>query len=234
VIAFTGVHGGLMMPAFDFFKLTQVSRYSRILLLDTTRTCYMGGLPPLYEGYSELLAGLRASIERLSPRQIVCIGASGGAFAALRFGHELKADYVHAFSPYSYVGRSNVEKFGDQDSVAKHPETIDRIDALPRALHPLFDLQPDLARHNGKSRYYLHVCRRSRWDVMRAKHLRRCPGVTIIGYPCGSHGVAATLAHAGLLGEVLKMENQDQLPRKLGDAIARLHESGAEGKKKGR
>ena len=222
VIAFTGFQSGLTMGAFDFFSATGLLGYSRILLRDTSRTCYVSGVPPLAEGYDALLGYLRQNIAQLAPKKILCIGASSGAYGALLYGHALGADYVHAFSPYSYIGRTQVLKNGDEDSVARHGETLDRIDALPAPVHALFDLLPILAQKNGKTRrYYLHVCANSRWDLMRAKRLAECPGVLVIGYPCEGHGVAATLAKNDMLGDLLKIENQADLGRRLRERVRR-------------
>lgn len=215
VIAFTGFKGGLTMPTFDFMALTKLTRYSRILLMDASRTCYMGGVPPDLGSYSSLREALKGHIVSLAPEKMIFIGASSGAYAALLMGHELGADYVHAFSPYTYLDRANVMKHNDQDSLKHQADTITRIEALPADVRPLLDLQPILAKHNGKTRYYLHVCRDSTWDMMRAKRLIKCPGVLLLGYPCTGHGVASTLARNNLLGDLLKLENQTHLPRKV-------------------
>lgn len=221
VIAFTGFQGGLTMPTFDFLALTKLTKYSRILLRDESRTCYLGGIPPLLADHAALLAHLRGHIARLAPRKLICIGASSGAFASLLLGHELEADYVHAFSPYTYLDRANVLKHRDEDSLARQADTIERIEALGAAVRPLLDLQPILARHNGKTRYFLHACRNSAWDMMRAKRLKSCPGVMVAGYPCAGHGVASTLARNGLLGDLLKLENQARMGRAIREAISR-------------
>lgn len=221
VIAFTGFKGGLGLPTFDFFRQTKLTPYSRILTLDTSLTCYLGGMPPLYADYASLLAGLREHIARLAPQKLMFIGASSGGFAAILFGHELKADYVHAFSPYTYVGRRQCVKNEDKQSIALHAETVDRIDALPAAVHPFFDLQPILARHNGKTRYYLHVCRGSPWDFMRVRRLERLPGTLVAGYPCDGHGVAVVLARAGLIGDLLDIGNQERMAEVLRERLAR-------------
>lgn len=227
VIACTGFKGGLMMPTLDFLALTKLTGYSRILLLDTSQTCYLGGLPPLFADYAALLAHLRACIDRLAPRKIICIGASSGGFAALLFGHELVADYVHAFSPYTYLDHASVARYGDPDAAGARAAAYTRIHALPADVRRLFDLQQVLAQDNGRTRYFIHACRNSRWDMLRAKHVERCPGAVVVGYPCQSHGVAATLARAGLLDELLKLENQDQMARRILAAVARLRERNA-------
>jgi hypothetical protein len=127
---------------------------------------------------------------------------------------------VHAFSPYTYLGRKLALEHRDEDSLTRHDEALTRIEALPPEAHARFDLQPILARDNGKTRrYYLHVCANSRWDLMRARRLEKCPNVLVIGYPCEGHGVAATLARNDLLGELLKIENQPELGRKLRERL---------------
>ncbi len=211
VIAFTGFKGGLTMAAFDFLAVTKLSKYSRILLLDTSRTCYLGGVPPVLNNFAAVRDFLREKIAELAPKKIIAIGASSGAFATILLGHELKVDYLHAFSPYTYVDVANVEKYQDPDGYGRQAEAFARIQALPPDVHPLFDLRPILMQHNGKTRYYIHVCRNSQWDMHRAKHIKDCPGVLVIGYPCDSHGVAVTLARNDLLTDILLIENQEHV-----------------------
>ena len=222
VIAFTGFRGGLTMSTFDFLAVTKLTKYNRILLLDRSQTCYLGGIPPLLADHAALLAFLRGQVAQFAPEKILCIGASSGAYAALLFGHALRADYVHAFSPYSYVDRANGEKLGDQDGLTRQADTIARIEALGPGVRPLLDLLPVLMQDNGKTRYYIHACKNSPWDMLRATRLMNCPGVLVFGYPCGSHGVASTLARGGLLEDLLKLENQDQMARRIDEAIVRL------------
>lgn len=223
VIAFTGFKGGLMMPAFDFFDTTKLTRYSRVLLRDTARTCYLGGVPPKLPDFGALLGFLRNAVAELAPEKLLCLGASSGAFGALLLGHALKADYVHAFSPFTYVGRAQAQELADADGMDRHGDAISRIEALPDNVKPLFDLQAVLARRNGKTRFYIHVCKNSPWDIKRAKRLEQTPGATIIAYPCASHGVAVALARAGLLEDLLKIENQDRIE----DLIRERNASGA-------
>ena len=220
VIAFTGFKGGMTMSAFDFLAVTKLSHYSRILTLDTSRTCYLGGVPPLLKDYQALREFLRENISKLAPEKIICVGASSGAFATLLLGHELKVDYVHAFSPFTYVDRKNVDKYQDPDGYGRQAEAFARIQALPQEMHAYFDLRTVLMQHNGNTRYYLHVCRNSPWDMLRSKHLKDCPGVLIIGYPCDHHGVAATLARNNLLTDLLLLENQEHVGRTLKEKIA--------------
>jgi hypothetical protein len=223
VIAFTGFKGGLMVPTFDFLRISDLLKYSRILLADTTKTCYLGGVPPAAPAYGELVEQLRAHIADLSPEMVLCVGASSGAFAALLLGHELKADYIHAFSPYTYVDAANINKYRDPDGLKKRLEDAQRIWALPQSVHPLFDLQPILMQHNGKSSFYIHVCGKSQWDLHRALHLMHCPHVKIIAYTCDHHGIAITLTRQGLITDILKAENQEQIERVVSEKITVRH-----------
>ena len=215
VVVFTGFKGGLTMPTFDFLALTKLTRYSRILLFDTEHTCYLGGIPPQLPSYAALQGFLRENIARLAPKHLICVGASSGAYGALLFGHALGADYVHAFSPFTYLDRATAQASGDDEGLTAYADTIDRISALPADVQPLVDLKPVLMRDNRKTRYYVHVCRNSASDMLRAKRLIKCPGVLLLGYPCTGHGVASTLARNHLLGDLLKLENQAHLPRRL-------------------
>jgi len=213
VLAFTGFGGGLTMPTFDFFGLTRLLNYSRIMMRDESGTFYLKGIPGIAPGFEALLQRLQADIKQLAPDFLMVLGTSGGAYAAILFGHLLKADLVHAFSPFTNLDpRQDLSKWHEYSKLF---DAKDRIASLPENLGKYLDLRQVLAQGNGKTRFNLHVCAKSPWDMERAMYLRGEPQVSIHTFPCDHHLVAIFLAKARILESLV----QPEIPREEMPAV---------------
>jgi len=192
VIAFTGANRLLLMPVYEFFETTKTMGCSRILLCDQYRQHYERGIDERRPDFPSLIAYLKQEIARLGPKIILCIGTSAGGYAAIRAGHQLRADYVHAFGAQT----------GDPP-----PGSSRR--GRPEKAPP--DLAQILKHSNEKTIYYLHYCRDCGDDRYHAERLFKSPGVAALGYHCAAHDVATFLGKKGFLTEFLAIANQDRL-----------------------
>jgi len=215
VIAFTGFASALMMTPFDFFQVSGLLKYSRILLRDDTKRCFLGGLPPIAESFAQLLDWIRARIRDLAPEKILAIGTSAGAGTAMMAGHELKVDFTHAFSPYTFMDMPNIVKYNTESLVPQYTRYLEHIWALPAEVHKYFDTAELLKTGNGVTRHYVHVCKKSPLDMLRARHVSHCPNVKVFAYDCSDHFVTQHLADWKQLLTLLKIENQENLGRVL-------------------
>ena len=210
VLAFTGLAGKLTLPTFDFLSSAALLKYDRIMLRDDSRTCYLGGIPPAAQDFDSLIALLTQQIADLAPKHVISIGTSGGSHAAVLFGHLLRADYVHAFSPYTTMapGQGRVD---DPEDSKRYADVLEQLDRLPAAVRRYLDLREVLGKWNGKTRFNIHVCADSVRDLARANRLQGLPGVTLHRYGCNHHRVAAWLIRRHSLLPLLKIENQDKV-----------------------
>lgn len=208
IIAFSGIGKGMMMHPFEFFQMSKTLKYSRILLRDPYVAAFLKGLEG--EGIDALMDRLRHEIEILSPKKIIILGVSLGGYAALFAGHYLKADYVHAFAPYTYLGVDSFIKKLDWGLIA-HFASFSKIYQLPKTTRQRFDLKNVLCTYNGHTHYYLHVCQHFNQDTVRAMNLADCDGVKVLGYDCKNHFVARFLARKRWLHHILLIENQEDL-----------------------
>jgi hypothetical protein len=206
IIAFTGLHGGLNVPVFDFLSATGTSSASRILLRDPLHLLYLAGCWPDEFGFYRLVRRLRREIHSLGARQVTCVGTSSGGYAAIIFGHVLKANRVHAFAPTHY-GSAWIPVFkGDW----KHVRTRVRVrhlltDAImPPWLWKYRNLGKLLAEWNGVTDFTVHVCGNNQHDVERIEALRGRPQVEIATLPCSTHQVAKYLVRSGQLAEIFE------------------------------
>jgi hypothetical protein len=197
IVAFTGSAKMLMMPVYEFFDLTKSLGYSRILLRDRFNKRYHRGIDRQRPDYPSFLDFLRREIKRLGAKKTIFVGTSAGGYAAIRVGHDLGADYVHAFGPQT--GLNPV-----------HLRLPDR--------EPPMDLSQFLDVPNAVTTYYVHYCHSYESDRLHAERVAGAPNVVTLGYPGKTHLITLLLARKGLLGELLSMDNQEKIV-----ALARQH-----------
>ena len=208
IVAFTGVAAKFnAIHPFDFFQLTGLLRYHRILVREPWHFCYLKGIDE--KGLEGLVERLQNEIRRLAPKRVVFIGVSSGGYASLLLGHIMRPDYVHAFSPYTYLDFINLVKDGSYRSPQlRWLLTMIRINLLSPKLRRYLDLQRMLMEHNGKTRFYLHACARN-LDRVRAQHMEGCAHTQIFLYPCDNHNVTWGMLKSKCLIELLRTENLD-------------------------
>jgi hypothetical protein len=192
IIAFTGGGEKLMMPVYEFFDTTKALGYSRILLCDQYHRRYHDGIDSERPDFPSLIRYLKEEIARLGAGTVICIGTSSGGYAAIRAGHELGADYVHAFAPQTGPVQAR-----NRSRLWKKPLV-------------LVDLARLLEKSNGRTLYYVHYGRGSAVDRAHAERLFAAPGVAAIGYPSDTHLIAVYLAKKGFLAKALAVENQQR------------------------
>jgi hypothetical protein len=208
IVAFTG--SGAKFNAirpFDFFQLTGLLRYHRILVREPWHYCYLKGIDKT--GLEGLVNRLRGEITRLAPKRVLFIGVSSGGYAALLLGYLLEPDYVHAFSPYTYLDYFNAIKDGSyRDSLLRWAAAMIRVNLLAANCRRYLDLRPLLTKYIGKTRFYLHACAHSS-DRVRAQHVENCQNTRVFLYPCDSHNVTWGMIKNKSLYELLQAENLD-------------------------
>jgi acyl carrier protein len=211
IVAFTGGWQKLFVNPFDFMDLTGSLDYSCILLRDPAFSWYLAGIGDECGDFDGVVRVVRGHLDKLAPDKVMMIGTSAGGYAALLAGHLLQADYVHAFSPQTYIDPASIRRYGDDALVQKTGPMLQSLYARLGEDAECLDLARALGRWNGKTRYLLHVCARSERDLRRARHLDGMPALTILRYPCAIHNVLVGMAHRRFLHSVLALEQQDGL-----------------------
>lgn len=200
-----------MMHPFDFFQVTKKLDYSRVLVRDPSQRLCLGGIDDTFDSFQKVIEELRALIVESNANYVMVVGTSGGSYAAILAGHLLKANFVHAFSPATYVNISSIVGHLDFDALRNNWRTIMKLYSQSFEEHRYFDLKKVLSTWNGVTKYYVHVSKYHKLDYMRASHIKNCQGVTLLEYPCKSHNIVRFLYKNKLLIELLKEENQSNL-----------------------
>jgi hypothetical protein len=201
-IAFCGMTHKLGVQPFEFFQVSNLLGYSRILCRDNSQIWYHMGFDEGTPDLPSSAALLRRHIERLSPRKVMSIGTSAGGYAAMVFGHLLGVNEVHAFGPQTFLGLRRLlypRRF-------RSFHRLLRLYRCPTATRELFDLKTVLGTHNGATKYFIYYCEGQRWDRYNAERLGGLPGVQLCPYPCYRHGVTRYLVKQGLLMDLLRQD----------------------------
>lgn len=201
IVAFAGqAHRLYEFEHFEFVRSTAHADCSKVYCLDPKFVWYQTGINEELNSIPKVTDKLRGLIEEANPSQVRFIGVSAGGFAAIMFGHFLRVDSVHAFGCQTFLTKELEEQYyvaGMEDYDTKGLELPSREDCI-------LDLAPLLTEWNGKTDYTLHVGSGSVKDVIYARHLEQCPGVSIEYYPCKTHACASQmLLGQGVLSKVI-------------------------------
>ena len=202
VIAFTGMaHGLNELANFEFVKSTKRFEWSKIFCRDPNHAFYHLGIDDRTKNANDLVIRLRELIVEMFPSRITCIGVSAGGYAALLFGHLLKADTVHAIGPQVVLH----EQWGIEHNDPTIYGSAAQLNYAGLAPENDFrDLPKILSSYNGKTKYFIHVGKNCQQDLNHAEELVGCSGMELVLHPCPAHACAGPLLRdSGQLENIL-------------------------------
>jgi hypothetical protein len=181
-VLFQGLAGRMMMPPLEFLRLAGLTDRNLLIIRDRSKAYYQLGVSDEIPNIPALLAWQEQKIAELPHvRDLYYVGSSSGAYAAILFGHLLRAREVFAFAP-----PAELSHWLEQSGI----ECPDR---------SYVDLRPLLMQSNGVTRYHIYFNETVAEDLKSARHLEGCPGVELHPQSGTDHGVIPHMAHLGLL-----------------------------------
>ena len=103
VLLFTGTSDELWMPLLLFDQYLATHRITAVYLKDFHRLRYLRGIVSLGDDVATTAAALRELTARMGVKRLYTLGNCVGGFAAIRYGVELGAERVLAFSPPTQI-----------------------------------------------------------------------------------------------------------------------------------
>lgn len=198
LILFGGIAGGVSMPVYEFFRVTEGYPVKRLFLRDPRHAWYLRGLPGVGDDAESIRTGLEEAIRRADVRRVVMAGASAGGFAALRFGSQLGADRVLAFSPQTFIDAPRRASSGD----GRWESQIAALHAALGEDSPEFDAVPPVTEAAGV-RFSVHVSGDHPMDLWHAQRLAGLGNVDITVHDRGGHLLVKFLRDNGDLPGIL-------------------------------
>jgi hypothetical protein len=199
LVLFGGIAGGVSIPVFEFFRVSEGYPSQRVFLRDPRRSWYQLGIPGVGDSAVAVKSLLDETIDRSGAQRVVMAGASAGGFAAMLFGDWCGADATVAFSPQTFIDARNRERTGDD----RWQEQIDALHGSAGGRDVVLDLLTVLPTRDGKTQHHIHVSTDDRLDMIHAQRMAGCPGVEIVEHVDGGHRLVKTLRDRGLLRPVM-------------------------------
>jgi hypothetical protein len=195
LVLFGGIAGGVSIPVFEFFRVTDGYPSKRVFLRDPRRSWYQLGIPGVGDSASGVRSLLVSTIARSGAERVVMAGASAGGYAAMLFGTWCGADETIAFSPQTFIDPVNRELSGDGRWQAQIDALHDAVDGRDAVLD-LLEVLPSIV---SQTRHQIHVSTDDNLDMIHAQRMAGCPGVEIIQHVDGGHRLVKTLRDRGIL-----------------------------------
>jgi Flp pilus assembly protein TadD len=149
------------------------------LFVNTPANCwYRDGIPGVGDCIESVADGIRIVMQELTPRSVMCVGNSMGAYAALLFGTLVNADQVLAIGP---------------ETLLNLPGSRSRAYIGSRPPSPYDDLLPYLSQPVADRRTDIIIGESDVVDVRCAQRIAHLPGVRVRSLRGVGHEVPAML-----------------------------------------
>lgn len=176
VLVFAGSNDQVALPLRMFDRFLASFGVSAIYLKDFQRLRFLKGVQSLGANYAATAAALRKMAADLGARRLCVIGNCDGAFAAIRYGVELRADCILAFSPPTHSPREKLARL-------EQGRNLMRVRLQANVPEDMTDLKPFIERSARKPRIELFYEPDNPRDAVHAIHLSGVPGVTLNPVP---------------------------------------------------
>lgn len=203
LVCFSGLAGKLGLPIFEFNRLTgKMDGVNKIYLRDAQKLWYHRGVQGVGKNIPSVVEFLKKYTLHPATRRIVVLGNSGGAYAALLFGHLLSADEVHAFSPKTII--SPLKRLLLHDLPRREPA---------RGLWELFwfgerkyfDLKYVFSNSTGQyNNFHIYYSARNQIDYFHAARMGTLAGIQLHAYPHDEHNLIKHLRQSGELVKIIE------------------------------
>lgn len=210
LVLFAGLGPTHGTPRFEFLRAAASLPVQRLYLRDHVQAWYQRGVLGLGDDIASTARALQERIDAARVRRLVVAGNSAGGYAALLFGHLLRADAVLAFSPRSFVGWRQRVRHRDFRRWRE-------LAALSRSGGPdpaFEDLVAVFGDAPGFARADVHYATGDRIDVLHAERLGPTPGVVLHPHPVGGHSLVASLRADARLTALLREACTGRLARR--------------------
>lgn len=140
-----------------------------VLALRDPRRCFaVAGIPGLGATYAQCLESIRLLAAALDAESIFCCGASAGGYPALRYGLDLRACGVLAFSP-----PTTLDLRDDYDApLSRYPQLTALYKAAPEMAIDLAKPYERAEQHPSAILFYSSSNARDVWLATRMSHIR--------------------------------------------------------------
>jgi len=201
IVFFGGFAGGLLLPPFEFLRMTGDAGCSRVFVRDLDQVWYHAGLRDVAPDIAGTASFLRTVLDRSGAANILFVGNSMGGYAAIALGLMLAVPQARiiAFAPQTFIGPAR--RFFARDR--RWADRARAVAACPTADRRLFDLRNPIRNQPAPPHIEIHYPVMNRLDRLHAERLRGLPGVALCPHRCESHMLVKELRDSGELQRIL-------------------------------
>lgn len=189
LIVFGGMSSGISMPPKEFFNSLIYKDINILFVKDFKQCWYQEGLLGKTNDIDSTVIYLQEIIPKRS-QYLVTLGASAGGYAAIRFGIELNADRIMAFSPQTLIDKEMASVFSK--------ESLSRLNFGSNDL----DLKKILSEKNKINNIEVYYGELNNRDRINVEHIKEY--VKRFSYNTDEHLLAAFLKNKGILESILE------------------------------
>jgi hypothetical protein len=182
---------------FEFFNIVSALPVGKVFVRDLDQIFYQKGVRGLGRTVGEVCDGLRNLLS--GAERVVFVGQSSGGYAAILYGCLMGVDEVLAFSPQTFLTRTQRRLHHDN----RWPDLIAQINRLHPVRRHHLDLRKVLRRHASPTRVSIYFGAKNGDDRAHARRLEGLPNVTLHPWATASHAVARRMREEGVLRPVL-------------------------------
>jgi hypothetical protein len=193
VFVYQGAGGRLQMPPMMFLWLSGARRRNLSMFRSNGFNFYHGPIHPDWPDIHTTISKQRQiRDECIDADELYCLGTSMGGYAAMLFGHYLKADIVHAFGAQTHIDMKSA-KVADKDVPESHR-----------------DLAILLRQWNGRTRYMMYYNEGYEPDRLAAERMAGIEGVELVPLPGNTHNVFKENGRLKMLSDLFPPERESK------------------------
>lgn len=200
IISFAGLAGKLGIPVYEFFNILTYTNANQLFLRDINKYWFHNGIPEAPGNIDDIVSFLKTKIDEISPKKVITLGNSGGAYAAILFGNRIRVNEVHAFSPRTFL--NPFKRLFTLDRIfLTHYKKVLFNDNMQKKY---FDLKNILHNSSGETTYHLYYAQLNRIDRIHCERMKNIPKVILHPYEYDQHSLVRYLKNNGQLQNIIK------------------------------
>jgi hypothetical protein len=198
LIAFGGIAGELGIPAFEFFKSTDIFAVKKIYFRDLNQAWYHQGIAGIANNIDEIANFLINQISKQNVKYTVIAGNSMGGYAALLFGWLINATRVLAFSPQTFITTALRLYYRD----FRWSKQIKKAHQVNQKQY--FDLKKlFLTCHDRNTIFNIYYPAKDYLDRTHASRMKNIQNIRLFPYEYRTHSLVKELKIRGDLDKIL-------------------------------
>ncbi len=198
-IFFGGLGQGVGIPPFEFFRSSGALTENKIFIRDLSQCWYQNGVRGIGRTIYDLRDHISSRIKDICPDEVLFIGNSMGAYAAILIGCMIGDGEIHAFSPQTFISAGKRSHHRDQRWRRQIIWTYVKVLFRPH----IYDLVGYMPEQREKP-VNIYVSEKDALDCVHADNISNFPYVVIHKYPDGGHGLVADLRDSGKLADIFR------------------------------